>query len=163
MIRDWEDDLRILGCFWNKVESLFLFNYEKLKRVPNPVTKEIQKLLSYKNEKAWAVLCKGSRVVLMGHWEIIDKVVDDFNKWKPSVRERGFEYSIKEHHVNINGEVPNPCCRVDISMVAGHDVPNDLTCPYCFESMETYTSFNCSHSTSVDNGAMNGLHALAAT
>ncbi|XP_042970398.1 protein SIEVE ELEMENT OCCLUSION B-like [Carya illinoinensis] len=154
----WEDDHRILGRFWNKVESLFLIinTTGNLKTVRNHAvtSNEIRKLFSYKNEKGWAVLCKGSSVVLAGHWEIIDRVVDDFNKWKVYVRDRGLEHTITQHHVNIKKEVPQPCCRVDISMGAGHAFPDDLTCPYCNHSMETYKSFMCCHT--VDADAMNG-------
>nr|POE76664.1 protein sieve element occlusion b [Quercus suber]POF26888.1 protein sieve element occlusion b [Quercus suber] len=61
-----EDDHSILGHFWNRIDSFF-FSKTQRESEPDPVAHEIQKLLSYKNESGWAVLSKGSRVVVSGH------------------------------------------------------------------------------------------------
>ncbi|KAB1219088.1 hypothetical protein CJ030_MR3G018687 [Morella rubra] len=75
---------------WNKMESFF-FSKSQKKTELDGVTKEIQKLLSYKNESGWAVLSKRSRVVFTGHGTTILRVVDEFEKWKGYVSELGFD------------------------------------------------------------------------
>jgi homoserine kinase len=47
-------------------------------------------LLSFKNENGWAIISKGSKVVVSGAGTTILKVLDEFEKWKEYVREIGF-------------------------------------------------------------------------
>lgn len=48
---------------------------------------------------AWAILSKGSRVMVSaGHGTIIVKVLDDFEKWKGRVRENSFEACFTVYH-----------------------------------------------------------------
>ncbi|KAK7854706.1 protein sieve element occlusion b [Quercus suber] len=75
-----EDDHSILGHFWNRIDSFF-FSKTQRKSEPDPVTHEIQKLLSYKNESGWAVLSKGSRVVVSGHGTSFLKVLEHSQQW----------------------------------------------------------------------------------
>ncbi|KAF5466032.1 hypothetical protein F2P56_015990 [Juglans regia] len=146
-----QDDVGILGRFWDKMESFFFSKTEK-KTEPDAVTREIQKLLSYKNESGWAVLSKGSKVIFTGHGTTVMKVVDEFEKWKGYVREIAFEIIFKQNHDKVI-EVNRPCSRVDIPLGVGK-VPEHMHCPHCPRVMETYISFKCCH---VD-GALNSLH-----
>lgn len=146
-----EVDHSILGHFWNRIDSFF-FSKTHRKTEPDPVTHEINKLLSYKNESGWVVLCKGSSVVASGHGASILKVLEEFDKWKEHVRVKGFEVSFKHHHDKLL-HTERQCCRVDIPLIAGK-IPENMKCPECPRVMETFVSFKCCH---VD-GATNGLH-----
>ncbi|PON53339.1 Sieve element occlusion [Trema orientale] len=134
------EDLVKLGRFWTSIESLF---FTKVHKIVDPVTQEIQKLLSYKNESGWAVLSKGSTVVVAGHGLTIMKVVEEFEKWKEIVKKKGFEVVFKEYHSEAIQSVRH-CCRFDIPSVAGK-VPETMNCPECPRNMEAFTSYKCCH------------------
>ncbi|KAF3456891.1 hypothetical protein FNV43_RR01545 [Rhamnella rubrinervis] len=134
------EDHGILGKFWNGIESLFL---TKVNKLVDPITQEIQKLLSYKNESGWAVLCKGSRFVIVGHGFTILKAVDDFEKWKDAVKEKGFEIALKEYHAKIVQSVRH-CSRLDIPSATGK-LPKQMNCPECTRIMEAFISYKCCH------------------
>jgi hypothetical protein len=59
-----ENDLKIRGHFWIIIESLFLSANTDKETEQNTAMLEIQKLLSFKNESGWAILSKGSKVVV---------------------------------------------------------------------------------------------------
>ncbi|KAG7996908.1 hypothetical protein I3843_01G184500 [Carya illinoinensis] len=123
-----QHDVGILDRFWDKMESFFFINTEK-KTEPDSVTKEIHKILSYKNESGWVVLSKGSKVIFTGHGTTILKVVDEAEKWKGYVREIGFEIIFKQYHDKVI-EVNRPCSRVDIPVGVGK-IPEHMHCPDC--------------------------------
>lgn len=137
---DDDDDDGILGRFWSAIEGLFITNAHK---EVDPVSQEIQKLLSYKNESGWFVLSKGSTVVLAGHGYTILRVFEEFNNWKAVVKQKGFEVTIKEYHSKALLTVPQ-CCRLDIPATAGA-VPETIKCPECTRVMDSYVSYKCCH------------------
>jgi hypothetical protein len=145
-----DDDLEIQGRFWNKVESLFFSAKTDKETEQDTVMQQIQRLLSFKNESGWAILSKGSRVVV-SDGTIILKVLDEFEKWKCYVHANRFETCFNEYHKLIEGD--RSCCSVDIPFAAER-IPKHMKCPYCTRLMETYVSFKCCH---ID-GAMNALH-----
>jgi hypothetical protein len=136
-----DDDLGIQGRFWNKIESLFFSAKIDRETEPDTVTQEIRKLLSFKNESGWAILSKGSRVVV-SDGTIILKVLDEFEKWKGYVRASRFETCFKEYHKLVEGD--RPCCSVDIPFTA-EKIPKLMKCPHCPRVMENYVSFKCCH------------------
>ncbi|PRQ38308.1 putative sieve element occlusion [Rosa chinensis] len=136
-----EDDRGVLGRFWTGVESLFLTTGQWQ---VDSVSEEIQKLLSYKNESGWAVLCKGSTVLVTAHGVSVLKVVEDFEKWKDPVKENGFEFCFTTYYGTIIQGSRQPCCRVDIPGSNGK-VPDSMKCPDCHRSMETIISYKCCH------------------
>ena len=86
--------------FWTNIESLFISKVQGKTQI-DEVAQEIQKLLSYKNEKEWAVLTKGSRVVLVSSGEVILKVVEEFEQWKIKLNEEDFELAFKDYHDEV--------------------------------------------------------------
>ncbi|CAL8073286.1 unnamed protein product [Prunus armeniaca] len=108
-----EDDFGILWRFWTGIESLF---HTKIHKQADSATLDIQKLLSYKNEK-------------------------DFDKWKGQVREKGFEFCFTTYYAKMGF---TPCCRLDIPGSTGK-VPDTMKCPDCNRSMETFISYKCCH------------------
>ncbi|XP_015888002.2 protein SIEVE ELEMENT OCCLUSION B [Ziziphus jujuba] len=135
------EDLGIIGRFWTGIESLFFTKVHH--QQADPVTQEVQKLLSYKNESGWALLSKGSTVVVSGHGFTILRVVDEFEKWKDQIKEKGFEIAFKEYHNKILAVV-RQCSRLDIPSEAGK-VPETMPCPECPRIMETFISYKCCH------------------
>ncbi|GMN74180.1 hypothetical protein TIFTF001_052329 [Ficus carica] len=135
------EDHGLLGRFWTSIESLFFTKVHH--QQVDPVTQEIQKLLSYKNESGWAVLSKGQTVVVAGHGFTILKVVEEFDKWKEAVKEYGFEYVFKEYHNKVIQSVRH-CCRLDIPSVSAK-VPETMQCPECPRIMETFITYKCCH------------------
>ena len=148
---DDEDDHSILGRFWAAIEGLFMTKAHK--EDVDPVSQEIQKLLSYKNESGWFVLSKGSKVVIAGHGLTILRVFEEFDKWKAVIKEKGFEITIKEYHSKALLTV-RQCCRLDIPIVGGR-VPETMKCPECTRVMETLVSYKCCH---VDGITTNSHH-----
>ncbi|KAH7522201.1 hypothetical protein FEM48_Zijuj07G0113200 [Ziziphus jujuba var. spinosa] len=134
------EDHGIIGRFWSGIESLF---FTKVHKQVDPVTQEIQKLLSYKNESGWAVLSKGSTVVTAGHGLTILRVLEDFEKWKEVAREKGFEFTFKEYHNRVIQSVRH-CCRLDIPSATGK-TPEIMKCPECPRTMEMFISYKCCH------------------
>ncbi|KAF4365764.1 hypothetical protein F8388_003433 [Cannabis sativa] len=144
------EDHGILTKFWEGIESLF---FTKNHKDTDPVTKEIQKLLSYKNETAWAILAKGSAVVTSGHGSTVLKVVEDIDQLKEVIKVKGsFEVAFTEVHTTVTQTVRH-CIRLDVPTVAGK-VPDSMNCPDCRRAMETYLSYKCCH---ID-GPLNAHH-----
>ncbi|XP_062102803.1 protein SIEVE ELEMENT OCCLUSION B-like [Humulus lupulus] len=135
------EDHGILRRFWTGIESLFFSKAHK--DVADPVRLEIQKLLSYKNESAWAVLSKGSSVVTTGHGSALLKVVEEFDSWKAAIKVKGFEVAFKEYYAKVT-ETVRHCSRLDVPTVAGK-APDTMKCPECPRVMETYASYKCCH------------------
>ncbi|CAL2225009.1 unnamed protein product [Prunus armeniaca] len=134
-----EDDFGILRRFWTGIESLF---HTKINKKADSATLEIEKLLSCKNESGWAVLSKGSSLVVAGHGISILKVIEDFDKWKGQVKEEGFENSFKTYHAKIGLK---PSFRLDIQDFTGK-LPDTVNCPHCNLPTDTFISYQCCHS-----------------
>ena len=74
-------DSGIQRRFWKLIDNFFLYKSHMVTEV-DTVTKEIQKLLSYKNQKGWVVLCKGARLVFSGYGTTVLTVLKNFDEWK---------------------------------------------------------------------------------
>ncbi|KAI9123222.1 hypothetical protein K1719_006111 [Acacia pycnantha] len=143
------ENKNIFSRFWSGVESLFVTKARKSAEEEDDVTKEIQKMLSYKNESGWALLSKGSEVILTGHGTTILKTVADFEKWKEFVVTKGFEWSFKECHENAP-KPPHRCSILEVSNVVGK-LPERLRCAECPKTMEVYTTYKCCHDETTPN------------
>ncbi|KAK7356609.1 hypothetical protein VNO80_15884 [Phaseolus coccineus] len=138
-----KEDRNFLRRFWSGIESLFV---TKANNTVDAVTQEVQRMLSYKNETGWAVLCKGSYVVMSGHGTTILKTVSEFEKWKEGAMKKGFEPSFKEHHERIV-RTTHRCVHLEIPNIAGK-LPETIKCPECGRTMEIFISYKCCHSDS---------------
>ncbi|KAK7344017.1 hypothetical protein VNO77_13215 [Canavalia gladiata] len=135
-----KEDKSFVRRFWSGIESLFV---TKVHRTVDAVTQEVQKMLSYKNETGWALLSKGSSVVLSGHGTTILKTVAEFDKWKEAVIKKGFEFSFKEYNTKIVGST-HRCSHLEIPNIAGK-LPETIRCPECPRTMEIFISYKCCH------------------
>ncbi|XP_057948273.1 protein SIEVE ELEMENT OCCLUSION B-like [Malania oleifera] len=144
------DHTIILKRFWGGVESMFL---TQVVGKPDDVTREVKKLLTYKSESGWAVFIKGSAVVFSGHGTTVLKTLEEFENWKVSIKEKGIEVSLKEHHEKVVRTM-HRCSRLDVSPAPGK-LPEGLQCPDCPRKMEMIVSYKCCH---VNGDNINDLH-----
>ncbi|XP_061371209.1 protein SIEVE ELEMENT OCCLUSION B-like [Gastrolobium bilobum] len=140
------EDKGLINRFWSGIESLFV---TKAHKTVDAVTQEVQKMLSYKNETGWALLSKGSSVVVSGHGNTILKTVAEFEKWKEVVIKKGFEFSFKEYHERIV-RTTHRCSHLEIPIVAGK-LPETIKCPECPNTMEIFISYKCCHNENTAN------------
>ena len=141
-----KEDKSLLSRFWSGIESLFV---TKAHRTVDAVTHEVQRMLTYKNETGWALLSKGSTVVVSGHGTTILKTVTDFEKWKEVATKKGFGLSFKEHHERIV-RTTHRCAQFEIHNVAGK-LPEAIKCPDCPRIMEIFISYKCCHNENTSN------------
>ena len=141
-----QEDKSLVKCFWSGIESLFV---TKINKPVDAVTKEVQKMLSYKNETGWALLSKGPSVVTSGHGTTILKTVAEFEKWKEVAIKKDFELSFKEYHTKIAANT-HRCSHLEIPNVAGK-LPETIKCPDCPRVMEIFISYKCCHNENTAN------------
>ncbi|KAF5961607.1 hypothetical protein HYC85_002816 [Camellia sinensis] len=135
----------MIWFFWTRLESM-LFSKIQLGRVDDydPMMQEIKKLLSYDKSGGWAVLCRGSEVVVNGHGTtVLPTLVEYEDIWKINVPTNGFDKSFKDHHDKLHG-ITHPCCRFEFPSVAGR-IPESMKCPECLRVMEKHITFICCH------------------
>lgn len=144
-----KENKSIFSSFWSGIESLFVTKVHKT--VDDDVTKEVQKMLSYKNESGWALLSKGSEVILTGHGSTILRTVAEFEKWKEVVVSKGFEWSFKGYHEKV-AKTHHRCSYVEIPDVAGK-LPERIGCPECPKTMEIFITYKCCHDEATANAA----------
>ncbi|XP_027364603.1 protein SIEVE ELEMENT OCCLUSION B-like [Abrus precatorius] len=144
-----KEDKSLVRRFWSGIESLFV---TKVHKTVDAVTQEVQKMLSYKNETGWALLSKGSSVVVSGHGNTILKTVAEFEKWREVVVKKGFEsfeLCFKEYHEKIVSTT-HRCSHLEIPNVAGK-LPETIKCPDCPRTMEISISYKCCHNETTAN------------
>ncbi|CAL5325340.1 unnamed protein product [Camellia sinensis] len=139
----WQEPM--IWFFWTRLESM-LFSKMQLGRVDDydPMLQEIKKLLSYDKSGGWAVLCRGSEVVVNGHGTtVLPTLVEYEDIWKINVPTNGFDKSFKDHHDKLHG-ITHPCCRFEFPSVAGR-IPESMKCPECLRVMDKHITFICCH------------------
>ncbi|KAB2085026.1 hypothetical protein ES319_A05G374200v1 [Gossypium barbadense] len=138
----WQDPTMV-WFFWTRLESM-LFSKIQLGRADDqdPVMQQIKKLLSYGREGRWAVLSRGSNIVVNGHSTTVLPTLGGYDEWKVNIAELGFDMAFKEYHDKLH-DVAHPCCRFQFPTIIR--TPENMRCPECHRVMEKYTSFICCH------------------
>ncbi|KAK7837009.1 protein sieve element occlusion b [Quercus suber] len=77
--------------------SRFLSTMIDKRTESDPLTQAVQKVLSYKTQSGWALLCKGFKLVNHGNGTTILQVLEDFDNWKQLVPEIGLVNSFKDY------------------------------------------------------------------
>ncbi|KAF5961593.1 hypothetical protein HYC85_002802 [Camellia sinensis] len=142
----WKIELLVNGIDQTILNWSMLFSKMQLGRVDDydPMLQEIKKLLSYDKSEGWAVLCRGSEVVVNGHGTtVLPTLVEYDDIWKINVPTNGFDKSFKDHHDKLHG-ITHPCCRFEFPSVAGR-IPESMKCPECVRVMEKHITFICCH------------------
>ncbi|KAJ1409428.1 Sieve element occlusion, N-terminal [Sesbania bispinosa] len=136
----------VISNFWRGVESLFV---TKMHETTNTALQQVERLLSYKNETGWALLIKGSIMVLVGHGTTILKTIAEFDKWKEVVIKKGFEITFKDQLDKVASTI-HLCSHLEIPNVAGK-IPDTIECPECHRTMEVFISYKCCHNGNAAN------------
>ncbi|XVE84075.1 hypothetical protein DITRI_Ditri16bG0139900 [Diplodiscus trichospermus] len=138
----WQDQAMV-WFFWTRLESM-LFSKIQLGRADDqdPMMQQIKKLLSYDRAGGWAVLSKGSNIVVNGHSTTVLPALGGYDEWKANVVEKGFDLAFKEYHDRLH-DVAHPCCRFEFPTTTR--IPESMRCPECHRLMEKYTTFLCCH------------------
>jgi hypothetical protein len=129
--------------FWKKIESLFFCKIDKDIKQDTEM-QEIQKLLSFKNEKGWVIVSNQSKVEVICHGKIILKFLEEFENWEGKAQKIDFKGCFKEYYDDKILEGDRPCCRVDIPFTPAN-IPKHMKCPLCARVMETRVNFKCCH------------------
>ncbi|XP_030972578.1 protein SIEVE ELEMENT OCCLUSION B-like [Quercus lobata] len=139
-------DSGIQRRFWKLIDNFFLYKSHMVTDV-DTVTKEIQKLLSYKNEKGWVVLCKGARLVFSGYGSTVLTVLKNFDEWKQCLKESAFSFEacLEKYYNEQLRKDGLPCRDFDIPKIDGLLIPDCRKCPDCSEIMEMSIRFKCCH------------------
>ncbi|KAH7522193.1 hypothetical protein FEM48_Zijuj07G0112400 [Ziziphus jujuba var. spinosa] len=140
--------------FWTRIESFYSVEVNNGSS-GHETGQVLQKLLSYKTESRWAILTKGSRVI----------VADDGTKilraLKKLLREKGLvenlEIKFKEYYNEVIEKFSHSC-RIDIpGVAANNNIPNTLKyCSICKHQMQIFISYKCINST--DQVPVNANH-----
>ncbi|KAI4388787.1 hypothetical protein MLD38_001085 [Melastoma candidum] len=139
----WQD-LTMIWFFWTRLETM-LFSKIQLGKADDrdPVMQQIKKLLSYDKAGGWAVLSRGSNLLVNGHGTTVLPALLEYDLWKEQVAVKGYDVAFKEHHDRIH-DVAHPCCRFEFPSEVGR-IPESMTCPECQRYMEKLITFLCCH------------------
>ncbi|KAJ7979936.1 protein SIEVE ELEMENT OCCLUSION B-like [Quillaja saponaria] len=128
--------------FWTKLEHLFMIKTQ-LKNSDNSELPTIQNLLSYKNEKVWALLCNGSNFKVGGSGATVIEVVEKFSSLCSAQQPpQNFEIWFREQLENLIRknkfshafDIPFNGCA-----------PGTMECFHCKKAMEMFIKYYCSH------------------
>ncbi|GMN53513.1 hypothetical protein TIFTF001_022644 [Ficus carica] len=134
--------------FWSGVEKWYSDTEDngKLERE----IKQIQTLLSYKNQEGWVLLCKGPRAVMSGHGQTVLEVLEEFKSdWetesvKIDLKSSTFEKVFEEYHTKIINKNGAHCCQLQIEASNGEQV-KEKKCTVCSATMKVKIAYECCH------------------
>ncbi|KAL4653267.1 hypothetical protein ACB092_01G290600 [Castanea dentata] len=153
----WQDPATI-WFFWTRLESMLLSKIQLGKDEEHDlVMQQIKRVLSFDREGTWAVLSRGSSVLVNEHGNILWPALFEYEQWKEKVALQGFDIAFQNYVASLRGN-SHPCCRFEFSNYAGK-IPENMKCPECHHNMEKYTTFLCCH----DEGIVPSLLALSTT
>ncbi|KAI6700779.1 hypothetical protein NL676_015103 [Syzygium grande] len=139
----WQD-LTMVWYFWTRLESMFFSKIQLGKTDEyDPVMQQIKRLLSFDKTGGWAVLGRGSSIMVSGHGTTVLTALLEYDAWKVHVATKGYDVAFKEYHDKIQ-DVTHPCCRFEFQSTTGR-IPESMRCPECKRVMEKLTTFVCCH------------------
>ncbi|GMH23911.1 hypothetical protein Nepgr_025754 [Nepenthes gracilis] len=142
----WQDPTTV-WFFWQRIQSMFLskIQLEQADNISDTITQEIKKLLSYdRSPGGWAMLTKGSAIVLHGHGSTIYTALLQYEReWKKEAATAGFVNAFLAH-LGIYDIREVPCSQFHFPASVGR-VPPGMRCPVCGLPMEKNTTFICCH------------------
>nr|POE75711.1 protein sieve element occlusion b [Quercus suber] len=153
----WQDPAMI-WFFWTRLESMLFSKFQLGKDEEDDlVMQQIKRMISFDREGTWAVLSRGSSVLVNEHGNILWSALFEYDQWKENVALQGFDAAFQTYVATLRGN-SHPCCRFEFSHYAGK-IPESMKCPECHHYMEKYTTFLCCH----DEGIVPSLLALSTT
>ncbi|XP_019156599.1 PREDICTED: uncharacterized protein LOC109153217 [Ipomoea nil] len=142
--------------FWTRLRSMFLSRIQYLE-MTNHLVKEnnndeilqgLKKLLSYESMNAttegWALLSKGSEVVVCGHGSKMLQAMNDYEIWKENIdATKSFGQAFKDHHEMLSKD-KHSCCTLEYPITLSK-IPENERCPECSRRMQKFLTFTCCH------------------
>ncbi|XP_030541160.1 protein SIEVE ELEMENT OCCLUSION B-like [Rhodamnia argentea] len=147
-----EDGNSIVACnvgkiqlFWTRLESCMFSMLQGKADILDPLLQDVLKLYTnFKKDGGFALLTKGTRVVINTPLASASKVLVQYDTWKKQVNVDGktFDVVLKEHHDKV--VAPQTCHHFYIPNMVGY-VPENVKCPVCPRVMKNIVKFECCH------------------
>lgn len=140
----WQDPA-LVWYFWTRIESMIHSKIQlgKVNDHGDVILQETQRLHSYdKTHAGWAVLAKGSHIVVHGHGRLTLLTLQQFAQWKDHAVRDGFEVAYEAYYREQHMR-EYPCHRIEFPSTA--KVPVSMLCPDCRRHMQKYSTFICCH------------------
>lgn len=157
----WQDPTMV-WYFWTRIESMIFskFQLEKVHDHGDIILQEIQRLHSHdKSHAGWAILAKGSTIVVHGQGKLALTTLQEMEIWKEHALRDGFETGYGSHYRELHMR-EYPCHRIEFP--SNVRIPNSMLCPECRRHMHRYNSFICCHEDFMTDAAAEISPALAA-
>ena len=122
------------------------------------VMQEIKRLLSYVREGGWAMVSKGSSVMVNEKGTTMLNALLEYNTWKENVDMQGFDEAFPKLVTKLRGK-SHPCFCFEFLHFSGR-IPDTMTCAECPRSVDKYSTFLSCQST---QGINSKHHAINKT
>ncbi|XP_008224484.1 PREDICTED: protein SIEVE ELEMENT OCCLUSION B-like [Prunus mume] len=132
------------STFWSAIESMF--HIKVINKQIDDVVKQVQKLLSYKDDKSgWAVLIQGRRLVAIGG-STMYTVLEQYHTWNQQVTItiQNFGQVFNEKHKAEVEKTGHVCSCFSIAGATGSTL-EAMVCYECGNVMEAFFSYKCCH------------------
>lgn len=140
----WQDP-SLVWYFWTRIESM-MFSKIQMGRIHDDgdvILQEIQRLHSHdKYHDGWAILAKGSKIVVHGQGKLALTTLEELEHWKQIASEKGFDVGYGAHYGELHRKLFH-CHRQDFPATV--KVPSSMLCPDCRRHMQRFNSFICCH------------------
>ena len=131
--------------FWTRLESCMFSMIQAKRDVLDSLMQDVLKLYThFKKDGGFALLTRGTRVVLNTSLVSFTTVFSQHDTWKKqvNVNDKSFEVVVKEHHDKV--VAPQTCHHFYIPNMIGY-IPEDVKCPVCPRVMKNIVKFECCH------------------
>ncbi|KAL9246267.1 hypothetical protein vseg_019823 [Gypsophila vaccaria] len=123
--------------FWSRIGSM-IFSKLKLGKSDNDNDTLLREILKFHNLNEWALLAKGSRILLHGPGEIALAALKEIQNWREQGIEPGYVDRFLKHYKSVHH------CHT-IFLPTTEDVPRHLTCPSCQSKMMNFVFLECGY------------------
>ncbi|BFG14031.1 hypothetical protein CerSpe_003050 [Prunus speciosa] len=133
------------NTFWSAIETMFHIKVSS-KQIDD-VVRQVQKLLSYKDDKSgWAVLIQGRRIVTIGAGSTIYTVLEKYYTWNQQVTItiENFGQVFEQQHKEEVVKIGHVCSCFSIPSAAGSTLAA-MICYECGNLMEISVRYKCCH------------------
>ncbi|XP_021822076.1 protein SIEVE ELEMENT OCCLUSION B-like [Prunus avium] len=133
------------NTFWSAIETMFHIKVSS-KQIDD-VVRQVQKLLSYKDDKSgWAVLIQGRRIVTIGAGSTIYTVLEKYYTWNQQVTItiENFGQVFEQQHKEEVVKIGHVCSCFSIPSAARSTLAA-MICYECGNLMEISVRYKCCH------------------
>ncbi|CAL8989852.1 unnamed protein product [Prunus brigantina] len=131
------------STFWSAIESMF--HIKVINKQIDDVVKQVQKLLSYKDDKSgWAVLIQGRKLVAIGAGSTMYTVLEQYHTWNQNVTVENFGQVFNQQHGTAVKETGHVCSCFSIAGATGSTL-EAMVCYECGNVMEAFFNYKCCH------------------